>query len=60
VKSKARIQTHNSLVLDDVLCCLESALGLVVGCGNSCDVWLGDARVISICHEDRDLGAELG
>jgi hypothetical protein len=60
MKSKSRIQSHNSTVLDNVHCGLESAFVLVAGRNSSSNGWLRDTRVISISHEDRNLGAEFG
>lgn len=60
MKSKSRIQAHDSLVLHNVLRSLQSAFRLVVGCNGLTKAWFGNARVVSISHEDRHLGAELG
>jgi hypothetical protein len=60
MKGKARIQSHETTMLDNVLCSFESALVLVAGRNSPRDSRLGQARVVRVCHQDRNLGTELG
>jgi hypothetical protein len=54
---EASVQSPESAMLDDISQSLESALVLVTG-GNR--MALGSGAVLLVCHQNRDLRAELG
>lgn len=60
MKPKARIQSENSSLFDNVCCSPESTLSIVFGRSSLREAWFREARVLSLRHQDRDLGAKLG
>jgi hypothetical protein len=52
MKIEARIQSHESVMLDNVLRSFESAFVLVAGSNSSSNSGFGNARVVTLGHQD--------